>query len=194
MRTRVLKGLLVVAALGVALLALKGMPFLPDRAAPAAKAVVPEVKPPDSVSFNKTTVDQHQLKVLEQALKKMPGHTPVLFEMAQLEAQKGQYQDARQHLQEILRKEPKNAEAKLELGRILFQIGDVQGAIRQTEELLQANPSNQDALYNMGAIYGNLGNKVRATQYWKQLEAVAPDSPSGRKARQALDQLQRTAP
>jgi Flp pilus assembly protein TadD len=180
MRTRVLKGLLITAALGVALLALKGMPFRPGRTTPAPKGVKPEVRSAESFPMNRTSADEHQLKVLGLALKKMPGHTPVLLEMAQLESQKGQYQDAKRHLQEILDKEPKNAAAKLELGRVLFQIGDVQGAIKQTAELLQANPSNPDALYNMGAIYGNLGNRVRAIQYWKQLVAVAPDSPSGR--------------
>jgi len=131
----------------------------------------------------------HDLKVLEKALIKKPGHTPVLMNLARLEEQKGQLDDAALHLKEIVDRESENLEAKLELGRVLFQRGDVQGALEQTQAILKVQPGNPDALYNVGAIYGNLGNASLAREYWARLIALAPQSESGKRAQRMLPQL-----
>lgn len=131
----------------------------------------------------------HQLKVLGKYLEEKPGHTPVLYQMAELEISHGRYQDAQQHLQQILQREPNNVEAHLDLGRVLFQRGDVEGALQNTEFVVKAQPSNPDALYNLGAIYANIGNLQRADTYWRRLIAVAPNSDSGKLAQRSLGQL-----
>jgi Flp pilus assembly protein TadD len=131
----------------------------------------------------------HDLKVLEGALIKKPGHTPVLMNLAKLEEEKGRFDDAAKHLKEIVDQESGNLEAKLELGRVLFQRGDVQGALDQTQAILKVQPGNPDALYNMGAIYGNLGNATLAREYWGRLIALAPQSESGKRAQRMLPQL-----
>ena len=56
-------------------------------------------------------------------------------------------------------------------------------------QLLELDPANVDGLYNLGAIYGNLGQDDRARQYWRKAAATAPDSESGRRAREALKQI-----
>ncbi len=136
----------------------------------------------------------HQEKVLELALQKKPGHVPVLFQLAQMESESGHMKEAEGHLQQILRAEPSNIEARLELGKVQFQLGDVGGALENTQAILKLNPTQPDARYNLGAMYGNIGNKERALEYWNRLLASNPNSESGKRARQLMSQLQRSAP
>jgi tetratricopeptide (TPR) repeat protein len=133
--------------------------------------------------------DQHDLKVLEMALTKKPGHTPVLMQLAKLEEEKGNLDKAAEHLQEIVKKEPGDLAARLELGRVFYQRGNIQGALDQTQAILKVQPNNADALYNLGAIYGNLGNAKLAREYWGRLIAIDPQSESGKRAQQMMAQL-----
>jgi tetratricopeptide (TPR) repeat protein len=93
------------------------------------------------------------------------------------------------YLREAVTQNPKNAEANLELGRVLFETGDVGGAIRATEAVLEINPVHVDALYNLGAIYGNLSQDDRARTYWEKAVTIAPESESGRRAKENLSKL-----
>jgi tetratricopeptide (TPR) repeat protein len=79
------------------------------------------------------------------------------------------------------------------LGKIKFQLGDVAGALGNTQAILRSNPTQPDALYNLGAIYGNLGDKQRALEYWNRLLSTSPNSESGKRARQLISQLQKSA-
>ena len=134
----------------------------------------------------------HEEKVLNLALQKKPGHVPVLLQLAQLESGKGQFKEAEGHLQQIVDAEPANIEARLELSKIKFQLGDVTGALGNTLAILKSNPAQPDALYNLGAIYGNLGDNKRALEYWNRLLSTAPNSESGKHARQLIGQLQKS--
>ncbi len=187
-RLRIYKVVLLSAAVVAAILFYRWSPARQSSAATphqAPQATAMKVQPPP-VQPN----TEHDLKMLEKALEKKPGHTPVLMQLAQLEAAKGRLQEAEGHLRQILSETPEDPDARLELGRVLFQRGDIQGALEQTEDILKKNPTNPDALYNIGAIYANIGNRERAAVYWKQLIATDPQSASGKLAQQMLSQLQ----
>ncbi len=190
-----LKVLILVGAALAVLLLYRGNRFQHNAAPTSSKSGQSVAERPDLPGKPQSggANDEHELKVLSKALEQKPGHTPVLFQLAQLEIGKGQYQDADRHLQEILRKEPDNPEARLELGRVRFQIGDIRGAIEQTEQILKTHPDYPDALFNLGAIYGNLGNKERAEEYWKRLIASNPQSETTKMARQMMTKLQASA-
>lgn len=131
----------------------------------------------------------HELMALGEQLKRKPGHTPVLFRMAELERAAGRHKQAAAHLREILKAEPGNSDALLELGRSLYEAGDVQEALAETRRLVDKEPNNVDALYNLGAIYGNLNDLENARRYWTRAVEIAPGSESGAKARSALAQI-----
>lgn len=131
----------------------------------------------------------HELKELEVQLRKKPGHLPVLMRMAQIEHDQGRLAEAAAHLREAVGNEPSNADAHLELGRVLYEKGDRAEALKETEQALAINPKNVDALYNLGAICANSGNTERARSYWESAIAAAPDSESGKKAREGLARL-----
>jgi tetratricopeptide (TPR) repeat protein len=132
---------------------------------------------------------QHEAKILAEALKKKPEHTPVLMRLAQLSEEAGKQADAADRLRAILRQEPNNTDAQLELGRVLFQLGDVAGAIQETKKIVDRQPGHADALYNLGAIYGNLGQSKLAREYWNRLLASSPQSESAKRARTMISQL-----
>ena len=131
----------------------------------------------------------HELKELTVQLRKKPGHLPVLMRMAQIEHDQGKLADAAAHLREALVGEPGNADAHLELGRVLYEKGDRDEALKETERALVINPKHADALYNLGAIHANLGDTERARSYWDRVIASAPESESGKKARDGLARL-----
>ena len=132
---------------------------------------------------------RHEALVLTEALKRKPGHAPVLLRLAQMAEDSGNHGQAIHYLQEILRTEPNSADARLELGRVLFQTGDVQGSITETKKILDRQPDQADALYNLGAIYANLNDTTLALQYWNQLFATSPQSDSAQRARRLMSQL-----
>ena len=131
----------------------------------------------------------HELKELAVQLQKKPGHLPVLMRMAQLEHDQGKLAEAEAHLREALAGEPGNADVHLELGLVLYEKGDKNEALKETERALAINPKHADALYNMGAIHANLGDTGRARSYWEKLLSSAPESDSGKKAREGLARL-----
>jgi tetratricopeptide (TPR) repeat protein len=131
----------------------------------------------------------HELKELAVQLQKKPGHLPVLMRMAQIEHDQGKLAEAEAHLREALAGEPGNADVHLELGLVLYEKGDKNEALKETERALAINPKHADALYNMGAIHANLGDTGRARSYWEKLIASAPESESGKKAREGLARL-----
>ena len=189
MRIRLLKiGVVLAASISLLLI---------FRFAPKGQKETPAVKPAaarESASApmkapQQPATKEHDLKVLEAALTKKPGHTPVLMQMAQLEEGSGKLDQAVEHLREITKREPGNLEAKLELGRVLYQRGDIQGALDLTQDILKVQPNHADALYNLGAIYGNLGNARLAREYWGRLIANDPNSESGKRAKQMMAQL-----
>jgi tetratricopeptide (TPR) repeat protein len=134
----------------------------------------------------------HELKELSVQIQKKPGHTPILMRMAQIEHDQGKLADAAGHLREVVKNEPNNAEAHLDLGRVLYEKGDWPEAISETEKAIAVDPKQVDALYNLGAIYANAGNTERARSYWKTAMDTAPQSDSGKKARDSLTRLQAT--
>lgn len=140
-----------------------------------------------------TTDKLHESKALEAELKRKPDHVPILFRLAELSREMGKPAEAVPHLRRILAQEPNNVEARLELGRALYDTGDVEGSLQETNRILQQNPDQVDALYNLGAIYANLNKDQVARQYWTRAVSSDPNSDSGRRAKESLQQLAKSA-
>jgi tetratricopeptide (TPR) repeat protein len=63
-------------------------------------------------------------------------------------------------------------------------------AIKQLEHSLKLDPRHTKSLLNLGVVraFGKQDLKG-ATEAWRRLVEIAPDSPEGRQAKQALDSL-----
>jgi tetratricopeptide (TPR) repeat protein len=131
----------------------------------------------------------HERAALEEELKRKPDHAPILLRLAELEREAGRTAGAVPYLRKVLEQDSKNEEARLELGRALYETGDVDGAIRETKQLLADHPNQVDGLYNLGAIYANLNRADLAREFWSKAVAAAPQTDSGRRAKDSLAQL-----
>ena len=142
------------------------------------------------VAVHVTKADkEHEIASLKENLKQNANHVPILLRLAQMSREVGRLDESANYLKEAVAQEPANHDARLEFGRILFDTGDVTGATREMEALLKSDPADVDALYNLGAIYGNLNQDDRARGYFEKAVATAPESPSGKLARDALTRL-----
>ena len=191
MKFRLLKGfmLLAIASIAAVLFAKLAWESAMGPLRSAHKAEIPSVTTGGPIPGN-----QQEKEMLTMALKKNPGHAPVLLKLAAIESDEGHLQDAAGHLRKILETEPSNPEANLELGRVLFQLGDLRGAIEHTEGILKTHPTYEDALYNMGAICADIGNTKGALQYWKRLTGLNSPSESAQKAQQMMSRLAASNP
>jgi tetratricopeptide (TPR) repeat protein len=144
-------------------------------------------------SGNPTADRVHELKGLEEELKKKPDHPPILFRMAQLASELGKPAEAVGYLRRLVKVEPGNIEARLELGRLLWETDDFKSALAETKKILETNPKQVDALYNVGAIYANLNQEDMAKEYWRRAVASDAASDSGKRASEGLQKLAASA-
>jgi Flp pilus assembly protein TadD len=176
----IIAGCLLAAAAGVAY----------RRAHRTDSAGANATSPLNPVAVHATTADkEHEIASLKKNLQQNPKHVPVLLRLAQMSREVGRLNESADYLKEAVAQEPSNRDARLEFGRILFDTGDITGATREMEALLKSDPADVDALYNLGAIYGNLSQDERARGYFEKAVATAPESPSGKLARDALSRL-----
>ncbi len=144
---------------------------------------------PAGVGSGAPTNRAHEKAMLEEQLRKKPGHAPVLLRLAQLATEQSQPAEARRFLEELLKTEAGNVEAMLELGRACYELNDLPCATAETEKILAVDPNHADALYNLGAIHANIGQTEKARQYWRRAVRSSPSSESGKKAAAGLKQL-----
>lgn len=176
------KKIAILAAVVLPLVALLAVLFRAQKTPGAAR----EVAAP--APANKADV-AHELASLEAELKKKPDHLPILLRMAELKQQAGSASEALAFLRRAAAADPKNVEANFELGRALYDANDPKGAIEANERVIESNPRHVDALYNLGAIYGNVGDDTKARLYFHRAVDAGPGTDGGRKAKAALEQL-----
>ncbi len=102
----------------------------------------------------------------------------------------GRYTDAIKWYGESLALNPKDVDVSTDLGVSYYYNNQPDLAIKQLEQSLKLNPTHTKTLLNLGVVraFGKQDLKG-ATEVWRQLVEIAPDSPEGRQAKQALDSL-----
>ncbi|MBE0659245.1 MAG: tetratricopeptide repeat protein [Bryobacteraceae bacterium] len=173
--------IVLLSAGGLCLLLIGGLWLgLERKSAPPSLPAVESAPPPNRA---------HEKAMLEEQLKRKPGHAPVLLRLAQLAAEDNQPAEARRTLEMLLKADPGQIEARLELGRVCYQLNDLACATAETERILAVQPNHVDALYNLGAISANTGLNDKARQYWNRAVKSAPSSESGKMAAEGLRKL-----
>jgi Tfp pilus assembly protein PilF len=57
------------------------------------------------------------------------------------------------------------------------------------EDAIKTEPNNPAMQYHLGMVYSKLGDKSNASMHLKKAASLAPDSPAGKNAETALQQL-----
>jgi len=102
----------------------------------------------------------------------------------------GRYTDAIKWYADSLAINPKDVDVSTDLGVSYYYNNQPDLALKQLEHSLQLDPKHTKSLLNMGVVraFGKQDLKG-ATDVWRRLVEIAPDSLEGRQAKQALDSL-----
>jgi tetratricopeptide (TPR) repeat protein len=102
----------------------------------------------------------------------------------------GRYTDAIKWYSESLAIAPNDVNVSTDLGVSYYYNNQPDLAIKQLEQSLKIDPKHTKSLLNLGVVraFGKQDLKG-AAEVWQRLVEIAPESPEGRQARQALDSL-----
>jgi cytochrome c-type biogenesis protein CcmH/NrfG len=105
------------------------------------------------------------------------------------------FEEASRWYEEALRVDPRNVNASTDLGITYYYRNQPDRALEQFERSLGIDPKHSKTLLNIGIVRAFGKQDLQgAAQAWQRVLDVAPDSPEGRAARQALEGLRNAHP
>jgi cytochrome c-type biogenesis protein CcmH/NrfG len=158
-------------------------PVVESAAPPAASGSVPGTPAP-------AILDDSKVQALRNVVDRDPKNAVARAQLGNLYYDAGRFTDAIKWYGESLALNPKDAEVSTDLGVSYYYNNQPDLAIKQLEHSLQIDPKHTKALLNMGVVraFGKQDLKG-ATEIWRRLVEIAPESLEGRQARQALESL-----
>ncbi len=164
----------------------------PRPSAPVAEVARLRLRPSGSVPGTPAPamLDESQVQALRNVVDRDPKNAVARAQLGNLYYDAGRYTDAIKWYGESLALNPKDVNVSTDLGVSYYYNNQPDLAIKQLEHSLQIDPKHTKALLNMGVVraFGKQDLKG-ATEVWRRLVEIAPDSPEGRQAKQALDSL-----
>jgi cytochrome c-type biogenesis protein CcmH/NrfG len=154
---------------------------VPQQSAPAGPAVG---TPPPAI------LDETQVQALRSVVDRDPKNAVARAQLGNLYYDAGRYTDAIKWYGESVALNPNDVSVSTDLGVSYYYNNQPDLAIAQLEHSLKVDPKHTKALLNLGVVraFGKQDLKG-ATEVWRRLVDIAPDSPEGRQAKQALDSL-----
>ena len=154
----------------------------PQQAAPAPA--------PESATPAPAVLDETKVRALENVAEKDPKNAVARAQIGDLYYDAGKYPEAIKWYREALTLNPKDVNVSTDLGVSYYYNKDTDLAIDQLQKSLQIDPSHAKTLLNLGVVkaFGKRDLKG-ATEAWEKLVQVAPQTPEGQQAKQALDSL-----
>ena len=163
--------------------------------APRPSAPVAEAAPPPSSGSVPGTpapaiLDEAQVQALRTVVDRDPKNAVARAQLGNLYYDAGRYTDAIKWYAESVALNPNDVSVSTDLGVSYYYNNQPDLAITQLEHSLQVDPTHTKAMLNMGVVraFGKQDLKG-ATEIWRRLVEIAPDSPEGKQARQALESL-----
>jgi tetratricopeptide (TPR) repeat protein len=167
---------------------------LPPRATavPVAQNAPQAAPPSGSVpgTPQPAILDESQVQALQTVVDRDPKNAVARGQLGNLYYDAGRYTEAIKWYGESLAINPNDVNVSTDLGVSYYYNNQPDLAIKQIEHSLQVDPTHAKSLLNLGVVraFGKQDLKG-ATEVWRRLVEIAPDSPEGRQAKQALDSL-----
>jgi len=153
----------------------------PSAAAPAGS--VPGAPAP-------AMLDEARVQALRNVVDKDPKNAVARAQLANLYYDAGRYADAITWYQESIALNPGDVSVSTDLGVSYYYSNQPDRAIQQLEHSLKIDPRHTKTLLNLGVVRAFGKQDLNgATEIWRRLVELAPDSPEGQQAKQALDSL-----
>jgi tetratricopeptide (TPR) repeat protein len=135
-------------------------------------------------------LDQSKVRALETVADKDPKNAVARAQLGNLYYDAGRYPEAIKWYASALSLNPKDVDVSTDLGVSYYYNNEPDRAIAQLEQSLKLNPAHTKTLLNLGVVKAFGKQDLQgATEVWKKLVEVAPQSPEGQQAKQALDSL-----
>jgi cytochrome c-type biogenesis protein CcmH/NrfG len=155
--------------------------------APAQTAASGEKPPPP--------LDDQRVAGLKASVERNPADAASRVQLANLYFDSERFTDAIRWYEEALKIDPRNPDASTDLGITYYYTNQVDRALAQFGRSLEIDPTHTKTLLNIGFVraYGkqDLDGAARA---WQRVVEIAPASPEGQRAKQALEALRSAHP
>ena len=163
-------------------------PQTPVTAAPSTPAA--PAAPMPSVNMD----IQRRIAVTEQVVKQDPKNLQAWVELGNDYFDTQQRQKAIDAYAHALELDPKNANVLTDQGVMYREVGSFDKAIANFEKASQVDPNHLQSLFNLGIVYAyDLKKPDKAVAAWNRVIERNPMSPSAAQARQAIEEVKRSA-
>jgi len=164
-------------------------------AAPAAAQAESSAAPSGGGTTRAAVLDQAQVNALQSIAQREPQNPKPRIDLANLYFDAEKYDDAIKWYDEALKLNPNDANVSTDLGVCYYYTNQPDKALAQFDKSLKLDPRHTKTLLNVGIVkaFGKQ-DLPGATDAWKQVLQIAPDSPEGQAAKRALDSLQSAHP
>lgn len=133
-------------------------------------------------------LDEARVQQLMTIIKNDPSNAGAALQLGNTYFDAERYTDAIKWYEESLRLDAKNPDASTDLGISYYYSGQTGRALEQFEKSLKLDARHTKTLLNKGIVLAfGKQDLAGAAEAWKQVVAIAPDSPEGQAARRALE-------
>ena len=121
-------------------------------------------------------------------IKNDPKNAGAVVQLANTYFDAEHYPEAIKWYEESLSLDPKNPDASTDLGISYYYTGQTDRALKQFEHSLTINPRHTKTMLNQGIVLAFGKQDLKGAEAaWKQVIALAPDSPEAQAARRGLE-------
>jgi Flp pilus assembly protein TadD len=150
-------------------------------AAPAQTEAAPAARPAPAL-------DESRVQALTATLTADPKNVDAMVQLGNVHFDAEKFGDAISWYQRALAIDPANANASTDLGVSYFYTDRPDDALVQFERSLKIDPGHTKTMLNKGIVLAFGKQDIRAaSDEWKKVVTLAPDSPEGQAARKMLE-------
>jgi tetratricopeptide (TPR) repeat protein len=154
-------------------------------------AAVSSAAPPPQAGAQPAGIDPGRVKELQTLAEQNPTDPAPRVQLGNLFFDAERYDEAITWYEAALTLRPADADVSTDLGVAYYYTNQPDRAISQFERSLSTNPKHTKTLLNLGIVQAfGKQDLAGAAESWRQVVALAPDSPEGQAAKKALDGLE----
>ena len=131
-----------------------------------------------------------EIAALLAIVERDPKNAQARSQLGDLYSGAERFADAVKWYEESLRLNPRDVTVSANLGFGYYQINEPDRALKQLEQGLAIDPKHVKTLFNLGVVraFGKQ-DLVGATEAWRRVVEIAPESPEGQAAKMGLERI-----
>ena len=140
-------------------------------------------------------LDESQVNALKSVAEREPSNAAPRAQLGNLYFDAERYDDAIKWYSDALKLSPSDVNVSTDLGVCYYYVNQPDKALEQFDKSLKLDPKHAKTLLNLGIVKAFGKQDLQgASEAWRQVITLAPDSPEGQAAKRALDSLQSAHP